>query len=122
MSCMFLQIAYTYIRFVFGMEDTRCIIIIYFSGSGKSILTGFSLLRLGPKSGQRSKETYKLDEEGNGITLNAEIVTVDGYHPRLIRYLERVEGASTEKGATASAIIKRICDASFGWDLFEFWY
>ena len=89
---------------------------------GKSILTGFALLRLGPKSGQRSKEFYKLDEEGNGITLNAEIVTVDGYHPKLIRYLERVSGSSPGKGMVASTTCKRICDASFGWDLFEFWY
>eukprot|EP01036_Dinobryon_divergens_P033296 gene33296-43051_t len=88
---------------------------------GKSILTGFALLRLGPKSGQRSKEFYKLDEEGNGITLNAEIVTVDGYHPKLIRYLERVSGSSPGKGMVASTTCKRICDASFGWDLFEFW-
>ena len=83
---------------------------------------------MGPKSGQKSKETYKLNEGGNQITLTINISTNDGYHPNMIRYLERVNDstalAPSQSIVSRNEVIpsKKIADASCGWDLFEFWY
>jgi len=70
-----------------------------------------------------------VDPTGNLITLTVDIITTDGYHLNMIRYLERVvdklhSNVPLDKSAqsfSANAICKSICESTHGWGLFEFW-
>lgn len=54
-------------------------------------MSEFSLLRVGPKCGQNSRETFRVNRKGIELKLYLDITAADGVHFTMIKYFERIQ-------------------------------
>lgn len=71
-----------------------------------------SISRLGPAPGQRSDETYNLDENGDEVRVSVSMILPDGSKIKMVRYLTRCE---TADGSHTPPINFSNSHRSYGW-------
>jgi len=71
-----------------------------------------SICRFGPAPGQRSEETYNLDENGEEIRVSVSVLLPDGSKIKMVRYLSRCESSD---GMHIPPITFTNAHRSYGW-------
>eukprot|EP00981_Chlorochromonas_danica_P001390 scaffold296_cov164-Ochromonas_danica.AAC.7 len=79
-----------------------------------------TLCRLGPKTGQGSMESYKLDVGNGEIRLKVEVSTADGTRFNLIKYLTRFDDSGAIPLGNNEPVFT-LGKYTMGWSFFDFW-